>query len=141
MRKKTKTRPAEASGPASAMRGLSGSFAMLAERAGDGRPLLRGLRVAHHPTADRIVTVHGGLRVEFVFVPVAGEPPLAQVEYRRMGSQGATEQTPTARIQFDEAGNVSQSSVPELVNENIAQPNGAWSIVGAVIWSAMHGPG
>lgn len=141
MRRATKTRPAEASGPASAMRGLFRSFARLAEQAGDGRPLLRGLRVAHDPTADRIVIVHGGLRVEFVLVPVAGEPPFADVECRRMDSQGSTEATPIASFRFDEAGNVSQSSVPELVNENIAQPNGAWSIVGAVIWSAMHGPG
>jgi len=35
---------------------------------------------------------------------------------------------------------VLESSVPELVNENIAEANGAWSIVGAVIWDAMQGP-
>jgi hypothetical protein len=53
---------------------------------------------------------------------------------------GATEAAPIAGFRFDETGNVSQSSVPELVNENISQSNGAWSIVGAVIWNAMQGP-
>jgi hypothetical protein len=132
---------AEGTGPPSVMRSLFRSFAKLAERAGDGRPLLRGLRVAHDPTAERIVIVHGGSRVEFVLVPGTGEPPFAEVVCRRMDSYGATEATPIASFRFDEAGNVSQSSVPELVNENIAQENGAWSIVGAVIWNAMQGPG
>jgi hypothetical protein len=58
-----------------------------------------------------------------------------------MDTMGATEATPIANFRFDETGNVSRSSVPELVNENISQPNGAWSIVGAVIWNAMQGPG
>jgi hypothetical protein len=117
------------------------SFAKLAEQAGEGRPLLRGLRVAQDPTADRIVIVHGGSRTEFVLVPGTGDPPGAGVECRRMDSMGSTEATPLASFRFDEAGNVSQSTVPELVNENIAQSNGAWSIVAAVIWDAMQGPG
>ena len=117
------------------------SFARLAEQAGDGRPLLRGLRVAQDPTADRIVIVHGGSRIEFVLVPGTGDPPYAEVECRRMDSMGATEATPIASFRFDESGSVLQSTVPELVNENISQSNGAWSIVGAVIWDAMQGTG
>jgi hypothetical protein len=131
---------AKESGATSVIRSLFRSFAKLAEQAGDGRPLLRGLRVAQDPTADRIVIVHGGSRVEFVLVPGTGDPPYADVECRRMDSMGTTEATPIASFRFDETGNVSQSSVPELVNENISQSNGAWSIVGAVIWNAMQGP-
>jgi len=131
----------EESGTSSVMRSLFRSFAKLAEQAGDGRPLLRGLRVAQDPTADRIVVVHGGSRVEFVLVRGAGDSPYADVECRRMDSTGATEVTPIARFRFNETGDVSESSVPELVNENISQANGAWSIVSAVIWSAMQGPG
>lgn len=131
----------EQSATSLAMRGLFRSFAKLAAQAGDGRPLLRGLRVAQDPTADRIVVVHGGTRVEFVLARGAGDPPTADVECRRMDSTGATEQTPIARFRIDESGNVSESSVPELVNENISQANGAWSIVSAVIWNAMQGPG
>ena len=131
----------EGSGTASVMRSLFRSFAKLAEQAGDGRPLLRGLRVAQDPTADRIVVVHGGSRVEFVLVLGAGDSQYADVECRRMDSTGATEATPLASFQFNETGNVSQSSVPELVNENISQANGAWSIVGAVVWNAMQGSG
>ena len=132
---------AEGSGTPSVMRSLFRSFAKLAEQAGDGRPLLRGLRVAQDPTADRIVIVHGGSRVEFVLVPSTVDPTYADVECRRMDSIGATEATPIASFRFNEAGNVSQSSVSELVNENISQANGAWSIVAAVMWNAMQGPG
>ena len=121
------------------MRGVFRSFAKLAEQAGDGRPLLRGLRVGQDPAADRIVIVHGGSRVEFVLVPGTGDPPYADVECRRMDSIGATEAIPIARFRFDETGNVSEASVPELVNEKISEPNGAWSIVSAVIWNAMQG--
>ena len=85
--------------------------------------------------------MHGGSRVEFVLILGAGDSPYADVECRRMDSTGATEATPIASFQFNETGNVSQSSVPELVNENISQANGAWSIVGAVVWNAMQGPG
>ncbi len=137
---KKKVEP-EASGTSSVKRSVFRSFAKLAEQAGDGRPLLRGLRVAQDPTADRIVIVHGGSRVEFVLILGAGDSPYADVECRRMDSTGATEATPIASFQFNETGNVSQSSVPELVNENISQANGAWSIVGAVVWNAMQGPG
>jgi hypothetical protein len=58
----------DGTGVASVMRGLFRSFAKLTEQAGDGRPLLRGLRVAHDPKADRFVVVHGGSRVEFVLL-------------------------------------------------------------------------
>ena len=137
---KKKVEP-EASGTSSVKRSVFRSFAKLAEQAGDGRPLLRGLRVAQDPSADRIVIVHGGSRVEFVLILGAGDSPYADVECRRMDSTGGTEATPIATFQFNETGNVSQSSVPELVNENISQANGAWSIVGAVVWNAMQGPG
>jgi hypothetical protein len=137
---KKKVEP-EGSGTLSVMRSLFRSFAKLAEQAGDGRPLLRGLRVAQDPTADRIVVVHGGSRVEFILVRDAGDPPYADVECRRMDSIGATEAMPIASFRFNETGNVLQSSVPELVNENISQANGAWSIVSAVIWNAMQEPG
>ena len=137
--KKTAKKKADAgrSDTPAALRSLFRSFAKLAEQAGDGRPLLRGLRVAQDPTADRIVVVHGGTRVEFILAP-CGDPAHADVECRRMDSIGATEATPIATFRFDESGTVLQSSVPELLNENIAQSNGAWSIVGAVIWNAMQ---
>lgn len=122
----------------SVLRSLFRSFAKLAEQAGDGRPLLRGLRVAQDPTADRIVIVHGGSRVEFVLVPDSVDPMYADVECRRIDSIGTTEAMPIAKFRFTESGNVSQSSVPELVNENISDANGAWSIVSSAIWSAMQ---
>ena len=137
---KKKVEP-ELSASAVALRGLFRSFGKLAGQAADGRPLLRGLRVAHDPTAERIVVVHGATRVEFVFGAAGGDPPCAQVECRRMDSMGATEKETIASFQFNEKGDVVQSSVAELVNENIAQTNGAWSIVASVVWSAMHGPG
>ena len=34
------------------------SFSKLAERAAEGRPLFRGLRIAHDPGADRFVVIH-----------------------------------------------------------------------------------
>jgi hypothetical protein len=121
------------------MHGLFRSFAALAEQAADGRPQLRGLRVAHDPAADRFVVVHTGARVEFVLL-IHGDslPPYAEVECRRMNSSGATEETPIARFRFDDTGLVSESSVPELVGERIDQANGAWSIVAAVLWDAMQ---
>lgn len=128
---------AEGSPSLSVLRSLFRSFARLAEDAGNGRPLLRGLRVAQDPTADRIVIVHGGTRVEFVLVPGPGEPAYADVECRRMDSLGATESTALASFRFTEAGIITESTVPELVNENIAEANGAWSIVSAVVWAAM----
>lgn len=137
MKKAAKKKAGVGSGVSPTLLGLFHSFAKLAGQAGDGRPLLRGLRVAHDPSADRIVVVHGATRVEFVLAAGVGEPPHAQVECRRMDSVGATEALTIASFQFTETGTVSQSSVPELVNENIAEANGAWSIVSAVIWSAM----
>lgn len=133
---------ADGTGAASVLRGLFRSFAKLAEQAGDGRPLLRGLRVAHDPKADRFVVVHSGSRVEFILLPCGdGQPPYAEVECRRMDSAGSTEETAIARLRFDATGVVSQSTVPELVNERIDQAPGAWSIVAAVIWDALMGRG
>ena len=127
-------------GVRSVMRGLFRSFAKLAEQAAGGRPLLRGLRVAHDPKVDRFVVVHGGSRVEFVLVLYGDEqPPYAEIECRRMDSAGVTETTPIARFRFNETGVVSQSTVPELLNERIDQAPGAWSIVAAVVWDAMQG--
>ncbi|MGB3429402.1 MAG: hypothetical protein WBA53_14655 [Burkholderiaceae bacterium] len=140
MKKATKKKTeAEAQGSSSVMRSVFRSFAKLAEQAGEGRPLLRGLRVAQDPTADRIVIVHGGSRVEFVLVPGAADAPYAVVECRRMDSTGATEAAPIASFRFDESGVVSQPTVPELSDQNVTEPNGAWSIVSAVIWNAMQG--
>ena len=142
MRKAAKKKAeADAGGAPSVMRSQFRSFARLAGQAGDGRPLLRGLRVAQDPTADRIVIVHGGSRVEFVLVPGADAASYADVECRRMDSIGATEATPIASFRFDETGRVLQASVADLLNENIAESTGAWSIVGAVVWIAMQGPG
>ena len=132
---------ADETGVLARMRGVFQSFARLAEQAGEGRPLLRGLRVAHDPKADRFVVVHGGTRVEFILVLHGDDPlPHAQVECRRMDSAGATEATPIARFRFDPTGVVSESSVAELAGERIDQAPGAWSIVAAVIWDALQAP-
>jgi hypothetical protein len=129
----------DGTGVASVLRGLFRSFAKLAEQAGDGRPLLRGLRVAHDPKADRFVVVHSGSRVEFVLLLDGdSQPPSAEVECRRMDSAGATEQKKIASLRFGDTGVVSQSTVPDLVNERIDQAPGAWSIVAAVIWNALE---
>lgn len=140
MKKVVKRKSAvEETGPRSVMRGLFRSFGKLAEQAGGGRPLLRGLRVAQDPKADRFVAVHGATRVEFVLVHSADtEPPYAEIECRRIDSTGATEQNTTACFRFNDAGVVLQSTVPELVDERIDQESGAWSIVAAVIWDAMQ---
>jgi hypothetical protein len=131
---------ADETGVLALMRGVFRSFSKLAEQAGEGRPLLRGLRVAHDPKADRFVVVHGGSRIEFILV-LHGEdqPPYAEVECRRMDSAGGTEEASIARFRFDQTGVVSQSTVAELVGERIDQAPGAWSIVAAVIWDAMQG--
>jgi hypothetical protein len=127
-------------GPRSVLRSQFHSFAKLAGQAGDGKPLLRGLRVAHDPRIDRFVVVHGGTRVEFVLTPHGdAEPPYAEIECRRMDAAGATEQATIAAFRFDETGVVSQSTVTELLNERIDDASGAWSIVAAVVWGAMHG--
>lgn len=115
------------------------AFAKLAEQAGEGRPLLRGLRVAHDPTANRFVVVHGGSRVEFVLLLHDDSvPPCAEVECRRMDTAGATEQAPIAVFRFSDAGVVLQSTVAELVDEKITEAPGAWSVVAAVIWGALQ---
>ncbi len=43
-----------------------------------------------------------------------------------------------AGFRFNEAGIVSESTVPELVNERLDQKTGAWSIVAAVMWNALQ---
>jgi len=142
MKKATKASAAsDDTGVLAIMRARFRAFAKLAERAGEGRPLLRGLRVAQDPKADRIVVVHSGSRVEFVLVLHGdGRPHRAEVECRRMDSAGVSEATPIARLSFDETGVVSQSTVPELVNERVDQEPGAWSIVAAVVWEALQPP-
>jgi len=126
-------------GVASVMRSLFRSFAMLVEQAADGRPQLRGLRVAHDPKADRFVAVHLGARVEFV-LRIEGDsvPPQAEVQCRPVDSAGATGEMTIARFRFNEAGIVFESTVPELVNERLDQKTGAWSIVAAVLWDALQ---
>jgi hypothetical protein len=132
----------EASGVESVMRSLFRSFAMLIEQAADGRPQLRGLRVAHDPKGDRFVAVHLGARVEFVLrIDSDSVPPQAAVECRPINSAGAAAEMTIARFRFNEAGIVSESTVPELVNERLDQKNGAWSIVAAVMWNALQAQG
>lgn len=65
-------------------------------------------------------------------------PLHAEVECRPMNSAGATAEMMIARFRFNEAGVVSESTVPELVNERLDQKNGAWSIVAAVLWNALQ---
>jgi len=127
------------SGAASSLKVLFRSFSKLAEQAGEGRPLLRGLRVAHDPKADRFVVVHAGSRVEFVLrIRSDCVPPHAEVACRRMDTAGATEVSPIARFAFAEGGIITESTVPELVNERVDLAPGAWSVVAAVLWSNMH---
>lgn len=134
-----KKNEADETGVRPILRARFAGLGKLAAQAGDGRPLLRGLRVAQDPAADRFVVVHGGVRVEFVLLLHDKEvPPTAEVECRRMDSAGATEAESMARIRFSDAGAVLESTVSELVGENINQPEGAWSIVAAVIWDAMQ---
>lgn len=96
------------------------------------------MRVALDPVADRIVIVHGGTRAEFVLVRGAIDATHADVECRRIDSRGASEALPIAGFRFNECGTVLQSSVPELIDANIAEADGAWSIVGTVVWNAMQ---
>lgn len=129
----------EDSGVASVMRSLFHSFAILVEQAADGRPQLRGLRVAHDPKVDRFVAVHLGARVEFVLrIDTDSVPPHAEVECRPINSAGASGEMTIAGFRFNEAGIVSESTVPELVNERLDQKTGAWSIVAAVMWNALQ---
>jgi hypothetical protein len=129
----------EDSGVESVMRSLFRSFAMLVEQAADGRPQLRGLRVAHDPKADRFVAVHLGARVEFVLrIDRDSVPPHGQVECRPINSAGTSGEMTIARFRFNESGIVSESTVPELVNQRLDQKTGAWSIVAAVLWNALQ---
>jgi hypothetical protein len=140
MKKAAKKKAESDAGSRSVLRSVFRSFAQLAEQAGEGRPLLRGLRVAHDPTTERIVVVHSGARVEFLMVlPPESSPTHANVECRRIGGTGTTEALPIANFQFDEAGKVLQSTVPELIGQNVTESDGAWSIVWSVIWSALQG--
>jgi hypothetical protein len=139
MKRVAKKKVNEESGVASVMRSLFRSFAVLVEQAADGRPQLRGLRVAQDPKADRFVAVHLGARVEFV-LRIDGDsvPPQAEVECRPINSAGVSGETTIARFRFNESGIVSESTVPELVNERLDQKTGAWSIVAAVLWDALQ---
>jgi hypothetical protein len=134
---KKKAEPDE-SGLKAAMRVRFRSFGKLAEQAAGGRPQLRGIRVAQDPVADRFVVVQQNARVEFVLrIQDDAEPPHADVECRRLDSAGAAEEATIAHIRFNEAGVVTQSTVPELVDERIDQPQAAWSFVAAAMWNAM----
>lgn len=125
--------------PPSPLQGLFHAFVRLAEKAGEGRPQLRGLRVARDPSADRFVVVHLGARVEFLLVIHADQAsPHADVECRRVDGAGVTEPALLARLRFNEAGVVTESTVPELVDERVDQSPAAWSIVAAVMWCAME---
>jgi hypothetical protein len=135
-----KKKAASDAGSTSVLRSVFRSFAQLAEQAGNGRPLLKGLRVARDPTTERMVVVHSGARVEFLMVlPPEKDPTHAIVECRRIGGTGASETSPIATFQFDETGRVSKSTVPELIGESVIESNGAWSIVWAVVWNALQG--
>ncbi|TMH75596.1 MAG: hypothetical protein E6H52_09050 [Betaproteobacteria bacterium] len=115
------------------------SFSKLAERAAEGRPLFRGLRIAHDPGADRFVVVHAGSWIEFVLtIPGDCVPPHGEVQCRRMDTSGATELTPIARFRFNEVGVITESTVPELVSERVDQAPAAWSVVAAVLWGNLH---
>jgi hypothetical protein len=140
MKKISKKKGAEDdTGVASILKSRFRTFSKLAEQAGEGRPLLRGLRVAHDPKADRFVVVHAGSRLEFVLsIPGDCVPLHAVVECRRMDTAGATEGSPIARLQFDEGGVISESTIPELANERLDLAPGAWSVVAAVLWGNMH---
>jgi hypothetical protein len=132
----------ETSGAESVLRSLFRSFALLIEQAADGRPQLRGLRVAHDPKGDRFVAVHLGARVEFVLlIDSDSVPAQADVECRPINSVGAAAEMAIARFRFNEDGIVSEATVPELVNERLDQKNGAWSIVAAVLWNALQAQG
>ncbi|BAP90007.1 uncharacterized protein E1O_28760 [Burkholderiales bacterium GJ-E10] len=121
------------------LRGLFRSFAKLAERAAENRPLLRGLRIAYDPGAERFVVAHAGSYVEFVLaIPGDCVPPLGEIECRPMSTAGATEESTIARFRFNEAGIITESTVPELAGQNIDVDAAAWSVVAAVCWLNMH---
>jgi len=138
MKKITRKKTAE-TGMSPVLRGLFRSFAKLAERAADDRPLLRGLRIAHDPAADRFVAAHAGSYVEFVLaLPGDCVPPIGEVECRRMDSAGATETSTIARFRFNEEGIIMESTVPELAGQRIDLAPAAWSVVAAVLWTNLH---
>ncbi len=140
MKKITRKKPADvgtANSPV--LRGLFASFAKLAERSAEGRPLLRGLRIAHDPSAVRFVAAHAGSYVEFVLaIPADCQPPLGEVNCRRMDSAGVTEASTIARFRFDEGGIITESTVPELAGQRIDLAPAAWSVVAAVLWINLH---
>jgi len=126
-------------GAPSPLKSLFHTFEKLAEQAGDGRPLLRGLRVARDPAANRFVVVHAGARVEFLLIPAdPATPACARVECRSMDTAGVCAGTPIARFAYDEAGIITESSVPELVSERLDLSSGAWSVVAAVLWGNLN---
>jgi hypothetical protein len=121
------------------LRALFRSFAKLAERAAEDRPLLRGLRIAHDPAAERFVAAHAGSYVEFVLaIPGDSAPPLGEVECRRMDTAGSTEASTIARFRFNEEGIIMESTVPELAGERIDLVPAAWSVVASVLWINLH---
>ncbi len=127
------------SGPGTALRVRFRSFGKLVERAGAGRPLLRGLRVAFDPDADRVVVVHGGVRVEMLLALHRDDtPPCGTIECRRIDAAGATEPALLARFRFDESGAIVDASLSELLGQKVDEEEGAWSIVAALIWDAMQ---
>jgi len=100
---------------------------------------LRGLRIASDPRADRFVVAHSSSYVEFVLaIPGDCVPPLGQIECRRMDSSGATQESTIARFRFNEAGIITESTVPELVGQDIALAATACSLVAAVLWVNLH---
>jgi hypothetical protein len=138
--KKLPRKKAADGGTGSVLQVLFQSFSKLAERAAEGRPLFRGLRVAHDPSADRFVVVHASSWIEFVLtIPGDCVPPYGEVHCRRMNTSGATEVTPIARFRFNEDGVITESTVPELVSEKVDQAPAAWSVVAAVLWENLHG--
>ncbi len=121
------------------LRGVFHSFAKLAERTAEGRPLLRGLRIANDPGAERFVAAHAGSYVEFVLaIPGECAPPLGEVECRRMDTAGATEVSTIARFRFNEGGIITESSVPEFSGQRIDLAPTSWSVVAAVLWLNLH---
>lgn len=128
-----------ATGMPTALQGLFRSFSRLAERAAEGKPLLRGLRIAHDPNAYRFVAVHANSRVEFLLaIPEHCAPPQGEVQCRRMDSSGRTEAATIARFRFTEDGSIAESTVPELVGGKVDQAPAAWSVVAAVLWGNLH---
>jgi hypothetical protein len=136
------SRKKAADGPAGTspmLQALFRTFATLAERTAENRPLLRGMRIAYDPRAARFVVAHAGSYVEFVLAVAADcVPPLGQIECRRMNTSGATEESTIARLRFDENGVITESTVPELAGQSIALADGAWSAVAAVLWINLH---